>query len=141
MPSASPPPAVSEVDGERFTLVSEYSKYSPSPPPPASPVAAGGAVVAFFVVGDETVGGAVVFVAAFAFVLVASFTARRFAKARRFARPTFGQAQAAPTVIVGPKDGDGAVVEAVVLEAELKAEPPLSYQASVAGAHAQPVYT
>ena len=113
----------------RFTLVSEYSKYSPSPPPPASPVAAGGAVVAFFVVGDESVGGAVVFVAAFvfvlAFVLVASFTACRFAKARRFAPPAFGQAQAAPTVIVGPKDGDGAVlVEAVVLEAELKAEPP-----------------
>ena len=128
----------------RFTLVSEYSKYSPSPPPPASPVAAGGAVVAFFVVGDESVGGAVVFVVAFAFVLafvlVASFTACRFAKARRFARPTFGQAQAAPTVIVGPKDGDWAVVEAVVLEAELKAEPPPSYQASVAGAHAQPVY-
>ena len=128
----------------RFTLVSEYSKYSPSPPPPASPVAAGGAVVAFFVVGDESVGGAVVFVAAFvsvlAFVLVASFTACRFAKARRFAPPTFGQAQAAPTVIVGPKDGDGAVLmEAVVLEAELKAEPLPSYQASVAGAHAQPV--
>ena len=133
----------------RFTLVSEYSKYSPSPPPPASPVAAGGAVVAFFVVGDESVGGAVVFVATFAFVfafvLVASFTACRFAKARRFAPPTFGQAQAAPTVILSPKDGDGAVVEAVVLEAvvleaELKAEPPPSYQASVAGAHAQPVY-
>ena len=147
LPSASPPPAVSEVDGVRFTLVSEYSKYSPSPPPPASPVAAGGAVIAFFVVGDEAVGGAVVFVVAFAFVLafvlvfaLPSFTACRFAKARRFARPTFGQAQAAPTVIVGPKDGDRAVlVEHVVLEAELKAEPPPSYQASVAGAHAQPV--
>ena len=125
----------------RFTLVSEYSKYSPSPPPPASPVAAGGAVVAFFVVGDEAVVSAVVVAFAFAFAFVASFTACRFAKARRFARPTFGQAQAAPTVIVGPKDGDGAVVEAVVLEAELKAEPPPSYQASVAGAHAQPVYT
>ena len=112
----------------RFTLVSEYSKYSPSPPPPASPVAAGGAVVAFFVVGDESVGGAVVFVAAFVFGLVASFTACRFAEARWFAPPTFGQAQAAPTVIVGPKDGDGAVlVKAVVLEAELKAEPPPSY--------------
>ena len=135
LPSASPPPALREVavDPMRFfTLVSEYSMYSPSPPPPASPVAAGGAVVAFFVVGDESVGGAVVFVAAFvsvlAFVLAASFTACRFAKARRFAPPTFGQAQAAPTVIVGPKDGDGAVLlEAVVLETELKAEPPPSY--------------
>ena len=148
LPSASPPPAVSEVDGVRFTLVSEYSKYSPSPPPPPSPVAAGGAVVAFFAVGDEAVGGAIVFVVAFAFAFafifvayfVASFVASIIAsfidESSRVALPR----RVGPTVIVGPKDGDGAVlVEAVVLEAELKAEPPPLYQASVADAHAQPM--
>ena len=73
------------------------------------------------------------FVASF----VASFIASFIDELSRVALPR----RVAPTVIVGPKDGDGAVlVKAVVLEAELKAEPPPLYQASVADAHAQPMY-